>query len=171
MAVVMLTEGCTCNGNNDLFRHLVNNQNKTSCCPPYVGEAPFLSSRWGDWFRENICPACHRIIDNLGDAVSNLATDIPAAYGGLVTTTVNAAGQIVQGVGQGVGGFISNPQNIPCAAGAVGAAFGVPLGMGGCVPQGFNEQNSTFVPQASILDNPLVLAGLGVLAVLLITKK
>lgn len=178
MAVVMLTEGCSCN-NRGVYQHIINNVEKGGTCPSYVSEQkPFLSSRFGDWVRNNICPACHRFVDNIGDAVVNVAQagadvapQVVNAYGQLVTSTVGAVGNIVSGVGQGVGGFVSNPQNIPCAAGAVSAAFGMPLGLGGCATQGFNEQNSTLIPsQPSIFENPILLGGLALAAVLLLKK-
>jgi len=169
MAVVMLSEGCNCGCQNNTFGTLVNKMaigGPAGCM--MSEEAPFLSSRFGNWIRENFCPACHRAIDNLGDTLPNIAT----AYGNLVETTVGAVGNIVGGVGTGVGGFIADPKNIPCAIGVVGTAFGAPMGLGGCTPQGYNEQNQTFLePKPSILSNPLVLGGLGLAAVLLLTKK
>jgi hypothetical protein len=130
-------------------------------------DTPFLSSRLGDWFRENVCPACHRVVDNIGDIFGNLT----GGAADLTQTAYQAAGQIVQGVGTGVGGFIKDPANIPCAVGVVGTAFGAPMGLGGCTPQGFNEQNQSFVQPPNIFSNPLVLGGIGLAAVLLLTKK
>jgi hypothetical protein len=168
MAVVMLSEGCSCGCSNSTFSTLVNKMAIGGPAGCMMSEqTPFLSSRLGNWFRENICPACHRAIDNLGDTLPNIATE----YGNLIQTTVGAVGNIIGGVGTGVGGFIANPENIPCAIGVVGTAFGAPMGMGGCTPQGDNEQNQTFVPQASPFSNPLILGGLGLVAVLLLTKK
>jgi len=161
MAVVMLTEGCSCIQSRKTMV-------ERNFCPCFIGEEPpLLSSQFGDWLRSNVCPACWRIIDNIGETFVNLTT----SAGNFVTQTVDAAGNIVSGVGTGVSGFVANPQNIPCATGAVAAAFGTPVGMGGCTPQGINEQ---FPPQPepqSILSNPLILGGIGIAAYLLLTKK
>ena len=169
MAIVMLSEGCNCNCGNSTFSTLVNKMKIGGPAGCMMSEdTPLLSGRFGNWIRENFCPACHRAIDNLGDTLPNIAT----AYGNLVETTVGAVGNIVGGVGTGVGGFIADPKNIPCAIGVVGTAFGAPMGLGGCTPQGYNEQNQTFLePRPSIFSNPLVLGGLGLAAVLLLTKK
>jgi hypothetical protein len=168
MAVVMLSEGCSCGCHSSTFNTLVNKMQTGGPAGCMMSEnEPFLSSRLGDWFRENVCPACHRIVDNIGDAFANIAT----TAGDLTNSTFQAVGTIVQGVGSGVGGFVKDPANIPCAVGVVGSAFGAPMGLGGCTPQGYNEQNQTFVPAPSILSNPLVLGGIGLAAVLLLTKK
>jgi len=168
MAVVMLSEGCTC-GCNSTFSTLVNKMaigGPSGCM--MSEEAPFLSSRFGNWIRENFCPACHRAVDNVGDFFENLTGGVSD----LTQTGFQAAQNIVQGVGTGVGGFIADPKNIPCALAVVGTASGAPMGLGGCTPQGFNEQNQTFIePKPSIFSNPLVLGGLGLAAVLLLTKK
>ena len=168
MAVVMLSEGCSCGCSNSTFSTLVD---KIAIGGPagcmMSEQTPFLSSRLGNWFRENICPACHRVVDNIGDAFGNLTGGVSD----LTATTFNAAGQIIGGVGTGVGGFIANPENIPCAIQVVATASGAPMGMGGCTPQGYNEQNQTFVPSPSPFSNPLILGGLGLVAVLLLTKK
>ena len=168
MAVVMLSEGCNCGCQNRTFSTLVNKMaigGPAGCM--MSEEAPFLSSRLGDWFRENVCPACHRAVDNIGDFFGNLT----GGASDLTQTGYQAAGNIIQGVGTGVGGFIKDPANIPCAVGVVGTAFGAPMGLGGCTPQGFNEQNQSFVPAPSIFSNPFVLGGIGLAAVLLLTKK
>ena len=168
MAVVMLSESCNCGCSNSTFSTLVNKMTIGGPAGCMMSEeAPFLSSRLGDWFRENICPACHRAVDNIGDAFGNLT----GGAADLTYTAYQAAGQIVQGVGTGVGGFIKDPANIPCAINVVGTAFGAPMGLGGCTPQGFNEQNQTFVQPSRLLSNPLVLGGIGLAAVLLLTKK
>ena len=160
MVVVMLTEGCNCSQNKNLYQHIVNNvDNSGKCCPTFVEDGPPMLSGWFD----NFCPACHRIVDNVGDFFVNLT--------GTASQFPVWGGQVTQAVTQGVGGFVKDPQNIPCAVGAVGAAFGVPTGLGGCVPQGYNEQNQTFAPEPSILSNPLILGGLGLAAYLLLTKK
>ena len=178
MAVVMLREGCKCN-NSGVYQHIINNVGKPGTCPTYMAEnPPFLSSRFGDWIRKNVCPACHRTIDNIGDifqgssqAAADVSPQVVTAYGNLMTTTANAAGNIVSGLGTGVGGFISDPQNIPCAAGMVASAFGMPMGLGGCATQGYNEQNATLVTQEpSLLSNPILLGGLALAAVLLLKK-
>jgi hypothetical protein len=169
MAVVMLSENCSCGCATSTLTTLVNKMaigGPAGCI--MSEEAPFLSSKFGNWIRENVCPACHRAVDNLGDSMANLATN----YGNLLNTTVQGATNIIQGVGTGVGGFIANPENIPCAIGVVGAAAGAPMGLGGCSPQGYNEQNQTFLqPAQNLLSNPLLLGGLGLVAVLLLTKK
>jgi len=169
MAVVMLSEGCSCGCNTSTFSTLVNKMaigGPAGCM--MSEEAPFLSSRFGNWIRENFCPACHRAVDNIGDSMANIAT----TTGDLINSTLQGATNIVQGVGTGVGGFIADPKNIPCAIAGVGTAAGGPMGLGGCTPQGFNEQNQTFIePRPSIFSNPLVLGGLGLAAVLLLTKK
>jgi len=168
MAVVMLSENCNCGCQNNTFSTLVNKMAMGGPAGCMMSEnTPFLSSRLGDWFRENVCPACHRVVDNIGDMFGNLT----GGAADLTQTAYQAAGQIVQGVGTGVGGFIKDPANIPCAVGVVGTAFGAPMGLGGCTPQGFNEQNQSFVPPPSIFSNPLVLGGIGLAAVLLLTKK
>ena len=169
MAVVMLSEGCNCGCQNNTFSTLVNKMAIGGPAGCMMSEdAPFLSSRLGNWIRENVCPACHRAVDNIGDSMANIAT----STGDLINSTLQGATQIVQGVGTGVGGFIADPKNIPCAIAVVGTASGAPMGLGGCTPQGFNEQNQTFIePRPSIFSNPLVLGGLGLAAVLLLTKK
>jgi hypothetical protein len=168
MAVVMLSEGCNCGCQNNTFGTLVNKMAIGGPAGCMMSEdTPFLSSRLGDWFRENVCPACHRVVDNIGDIFGNLT----GGAADLTQTAYQAAGQIVQGVGTGVGGFIKDPANIPCAVGVVGTAFGAPMGLGGCTPQGFNEQNQSFVQPPNIFSNPLVLGGIGLAAVLLLTKK
>lgn len=169
MAVVMLSEGCKCSCNNSTFSTLVHKMQIGGPAGCMLAEnAPFLSGKLGNWIRENICPACHRAVDNIGDSMANLAT----SAGNLVNSTVQGATQIIQGVGTGVSGFIAKPENIPCAIAVVGTAAGAPMGFGGCSPQGYNEQNQTFLqPGPSILQNPLVLGGLGLVAVLLLTKK
>ena len=179
MAVVMLTEGCRCN-QDYLFDHLVNRmQSNDRSCGCFVGEDVPLLSGWFDrftnWVGEtisNTCPACHRVVDNAGDFIvnlSNMGAQVPQQLNYLTGQTINAAGQIIQGTGQGVGGFLQNPQNIPCAAGMVGAAFGMPAGFGGCMPQGFNEQQF-FQQQSNVLQNPLLLYGLGAVALILLLK-
>lgn len=165
MAVVMLTEGCQCR-NQALYQHLINNVDKSQFCGCYV-EPPLLSGKFSDWLRNNVCPACWRIIDNIGETLVNLTT----TAGNFVVATVDAAGNIVSGVGTGVSGFVANPQNIPCATGAVAAAFGQPMGLGGCTPQGFNEQNMPPAQAPSMLSNPIILGGLGLAAYLLLSKK
>jgi hypothetical protein len=169
MAVVMLSEGCNCGCQNNTFSTLVNKMKIGGPAGCMMSEeTPFLSSRLGNWIRENVCPACHRTVDNVGDFFVNLTGGVED----LTATTFDATGQIVAGVGTGVGGFIADPKNIPCAIGIVGTAFGAPMGLGGCAPQGYNEQNQTFLePKPSIFSNPLVLGGLGLVAVLLLTKK
>jgi len=168
MAVVMLSEGCNCGCSNSTFSILTNKMRIGGPAGCIMSEdAPFLSSRLGNWIRENVCPACHRAIDNLGDTLPNIAT----AAGNLTQSSLEALAQINKGIGSGVGGFISNPENIPCAIGVVGTAFGAPMGLGGCTPQGFNEQNQTFIPAPGLFSNPLLLGGLGLMAVLLLTKK
>lgn len=165
----MLSEGCNCGCQDSTFNNLVNSMAKGGPAGCMMSEKqPLLSSRFGNWLRENVCPACHRAIDNLGDSMANIAT----STGDLINSSIQGATQIVQGAGTGVGGFIKDPKNIPCAIGIVGTAFGAPMGLGGCSPQGYNEQNQTFVqPSTSPFSNPLVLGGLGLVAVLLLTKK
>ena len=169
MAIVMLSKGCNCNCNNNTFGTLVNKMaigGPAGCM--MSEEAPFLSSKLGNWIRENVCPACHRAVDNIGDFFGNLTGGVSD----ITQQAFQAAGQIVEGVGTGVGGFIADPKNIPCAIAVVGTASGTPMGMGGCTPQGFNEQNQTFIePTPGPFSNPLVLGGLGLIAVLLLTKK
>lgn len=167
MAVVMLSESCNCGCSNSTFSILTKKMRIGGPAGCMMSEQPLLSSRLGDWFRENVCPACHRAVDNIGDFFGNLT----GGASDLTQTAYQAAGQIIQGVGSGVGGFIKDPANIPCAVGVVGTAFGAPMGLGGCTPQGFNEQNQSFVPAPSIFSNPLVLGGIGLAAVLLLTKK
>lgn len=179
MAVVMLSENCRCNG----YADMVNNSNPGAFCGCMVAEAPLLSNLWDDfgatWKRtfsgtkSGWCPACHRVVDNLGDTVVNLtgfAENIPGYADYLTGSAVGAAGNIIQGAGQGVGGFLANPQNIPCVAGAVAAAYGMPLGLGGCVPAGHNEQFSTMPPPETGID-PLLLYGGAALALILLMKK
>jgi hypothetical protein len=165
----MLSEGCNCGCQNNTFGTLVNKMaigGPAGCI--MSEEAPFLSSRLGNWIRENVCPACHRAVDNVGDFFENLT----GGAANITATTTQAAQNIIEGVGTGVGGFIADPKNIPCAVAVVGTAFGAPMGLGGCTPQGFNEQNQTFLePNRSLFSNPLVLGGLGLAAVLLLTKK
>jgi hypothetical protein len=178
MAVVMLSESCNCGCSNSTFSTLVNKMAVGGPAGCMMSEdAPFLSGL-GSWIRENICPACHRAVDNIGDFFVNLTggvEDTTSTVFGAAQQIVGQVGtstqQILQGVGTGVGGFIANPQNIPCAIGVVGTAFGAPMGLGGCTPQGFNEQNQTLIPPPSLLSNPLVLGGIGLIAVLLLTKK
>lgn len=169
MAVVMLSEGCNCNCENSTFSTLVNKMKIGGPAGCMMSEeTPLLSGKLGNWIRENICPACHRAVDNVGDFFENLTGGAAA----ITATTTQAAQNIIQGVGTGVGGFIADPKNIPCAVGVVGTAFGAPMGLGGCSPQGFNEQNQTFLePNTSLFSNPLILGGLGLAAVLLLTKK
>lgn len=165
MAVVMLTEGCNrCSCQDHLYQHLIHKmQSNDRSCGCYVSEAPLLSGFFQDpfgWIRNNVCPACHRMIDNIGDFAVNLT--------GFGAEIPNYANYLTGAATQGVGGFISNPQNIPCAAGMIGAAFGAPMGLGGCAPQGFNEQQ--FFQQQDILNNPLILYGFGALALILLLK-
>lgn len=168
MAVVMLSEGCNCGCSNSTFSILTNKMRIGGPAGCIMSEdAPFLSSRLGDWFRENVCPACHRAVDNIGDFFGNLT----GGAADLTQTSFQVGQSLVTDIGTGVGGFIKDPANIPCAVGVVGTAFGAPMGLGGCVPQGFNEQNQSFVPAPSIFSNPLVLGGIGLAAVLLLTKK
>jgi len=167
MAVVMLSEGCNCGCSNTTFSTLVNKMAIGGPAGCMMSEQPLLSSRLGNWIRENVCPACHRAIDNLGDSLPNIAN----AAGNLTVSSLEALQQINQGIGTGIGGFIANPENIPCAIGVVGTAFGAPMGLGGCAPQGFNEQNQTFIPAPGLFSNPLLLGGLGLMAVLLLTQK
>lgn len=164
----MLSEGCNCGCSDSTFSTLVNKMANGGPAGCMMSEQPpFLSSRLGNWIRENICPACHRAIDNLGDTLPNIATSL----GNLTVSSLEALQQINQGIGTGVGGFIANPENIPCAIGVIGTAFGTPMGLGGCTPQGYNEQNQTFIPAPTLLSNPLLLGGIGLIAVLLLTKK
>ena len=165
MAVVMLTEGCRCN-QDYLFDHLVNRmQSNDRSCGCFVGEDAPLLSGWFDrftgWVKNNVCPACHRTVDNVGDMFVNLTqlgANVPLYADQLTANTV-----------QGVGAFISNPQNIPCAVNMVGMAFGMPTGLGGCAPQGFNEQQF-YNQQSDIFQNPLLLYGLGAAALILLLK-
>jgi hypothetical protein len=139
-------------------------QSNDRSCGCYLSEAPLLSSWWDrltSWTRRNICPACHRIIDNAGDFIVNLT--------GFGAALPNYANYLTGSATQGVGGFISNPQNIPCAAGMIGAAFGAPMGLGGCTPQGHNEQQF-YQQQGDILNNPLILYGFGAIALILLLK-
>jgi len=179
MAVVMLTEGCSCNSYTDMVR----NADPGKFCGCIVSEPAMLSAnafdRFGSWLENKFqgensgwCPACHRVVDNLGDTVVNLAglvSNVPGYANYLVGTTVNAAGNIIQGAGAGVGGFISNPDAIPCIANAVGMAYGVPLGLGGCNPSGYNEQFNTMPPPQPEI-NPLLLYGGAALALILLLK-
>ena len=175
MAVVMLSENCRCNG----YADMVNNSNPGAFCGCMVSEAHMLSD-FGDWWNRTFsgadsgwCPACHRVVDNLGDTFVNLAgqiSNVPNYAGYLVGQTVGAAGNIIQGAGQGVGGFIANPQNIPCIAGAVGAAYGMPLGLGGCTPAGHNEQFNTMPPPGAGGIDPMLLYGGAALALILLLK-
>ena len=166
MAVVMLTEGCKrCTCQDHLYQHLINRmQSNDRSCGCYLSEAPLLSSWWDrftSWTRRNICPACHRVIDNAGDFIVNLSN-----FGASIPDYANyLTGSAVQGVG----GFVSDPKNIPCAAGMIGAAFGAPMGLGGCTPQGHNEQKF-FQQQGDILNNPLILYGFGAIALILLLK-
>jgi len=121
------------------------------------------------------CPACHRVVDNLGQTIGNLTGALPnigKGAGNIVNATFDAAGKILTGVGTGVGTFVGDAKNIPCIANAVGAATGVPLGIGGCQPAGFNEQYGTIPPPETKSEgiNPLILAG-GAAAVLFLLMK
>ena len=164
MAVVMLSEKCTCND----FEYKVQNGNPGAFCGCIISEnEPLLSqNRLFNWLDENFgrqsnfCPACHNVVDNIGDTFTNLV--------GLVEQVPNYAGYLVGSAVQGVGGFINQPQNIPCIANAIGTAYGMPLGLGGCTPAGFNQQFQTMETQPEPL-NPLILyGGLGLLAILLL---
>jgi len=165
MAVVMLSENCRCN--ND-YADMIRYANPGAFCGCLMADnAPLLSkNRFFNWLDEKFgrqsgfCPACHNVVDNIGDTFTNLA--------GFVEQVPNYAGYLVGSAVQGVGGFIANPQNIPCIAGAVGAAYGMPLGLGGCTPAGFNQQFQTMETQPEPI-NPLILyGGIGLLAVLLL---
>jgi hypothetical protein len=159
MAVVMLSEGCNCGCQDKTFSTLVNKMAIGGPAGCMMSEdQPLLSS---------FCPACKRMIDNIGDFFVNMTQ----GAADLTQQTYQAAGNIVTGVGSGVGGFIKDPANIPCAVGVVGTAFGAPMGLGGCTPQGYNEQKEYQQPTTSFLSNPLLLGGIGLAAVLLLTKK
>jgi len=124
----------------------------------------------------NFCPACHRVVDNIGDTIGNLTGALPnvgAGVGNIVNATFNAAGEILTGVGKGVGTFVGNAENIPCITNAVGGAVaGLPVGLNGCPPMGFNEQNRTILMDTSKPGiNPLILAGAAGVALLLFMNK
>jgi hypothetical protein len=118
----------------------------------------------------NFCPACHRVVDNIGDTVVNLT--------GLVPNAIKGAGNIVNAVTDSAGEIISVVpavvQNVPCIINSAGQILGAPTNPSGCAPQGFNEQNRTLQtarPGGIGGINPLLLIGAAGVAFLLLNKK
>jgi hypothetical protein len=108
------------------------------------------------------------LIDGLGDIGSNIV-------GGVANITgagFDAAGNIIQGAGTGVGSYISNPNNIAQIGGVVATGLtGMPIGLTnaqGQQQQNFQMQNQD--PFANLLQNPVLLIG-GAALIYLIVKK
>ena len=106
--------------------------------------------------------------DNLWDGIGDFGTGLI----NIATGTVGAVGNIVTGAGQGIGSYVSNPNNIAQIGSAVTTGLtGLPFSFQN-QPTGqqqyFNNQND---PMQTLLQNPLLLAGGAVLLYLIATKK
>jgi hypothetical protein len=106
----------------------------------------------------------NNLVDGLGNIGSNLVN--------ILTNATEAAGNITQGVGTGVGGYVSNPDNIAQIGGAVATGLtGLPISLQnvpGQQPQNFQMQNEN--PLEQLLQNPVLLIG-GAALIYLIVKK
>jgi hypothetical protein len=130
------------------------NYSETFLCANKPGQQQLLSQ--GFW---------KNLIDGIGDIGSNIVNIGVQATG--------AAGNIVQGAGQGVGGYVSNPSNIAQIGGAVATGLtGMPVNLQnqpGQQPQNFFPQNQN--PLDQLLQNPAVLIGGLALVYLIASKK
>ena len=121
-------------------------------CANKPGQPQLLSGFWKN------------LIDGLGDIGSNIVNFGASATG--------AANTIVQGVGVGVGAYVSNPDNIAQIGGAVATGLtGMPVNLTnaqGQQQQNFQMQNQD--PLSGLLQNPVLLIG-GAALIYLIVKK
>jgi len=144
MATVILSE-------NKNFLSENGNYTNAFLCANKPGQPQLLSGFWKNLF------------DGLGDIGTNIVNFGASATG--------AANTIVQGVGVGVGGYVSNPANIAQIGGAVATGLtGMPVNLTNAQgqQQNFQMQNQNLLDQ--LLQNPVLLIG-GAALIYLIVKK
>jgi hypothetical protein len=124
---------------------------------------PRNQSTFSDLMEQNKPRLLSGFFDNVGD----WASGIGGAWAGFLQSIPESGNAIVTGTGQGVGGYVSNPNNIAQIANVAGMAT---LGFNpGLVNQPMPGQANPY-QLSTLLNNPMVLiAGLGL--VYLITRK
>jgi hypothetical protein len=107
-------------------------------------------------------------LNNFVDALGNIGSNLL----NITTNATAAASQIVTGVGTGVSGYVSNPDNIAQIGGAVATGLtGMPVNLQNAPSQqmpNFEMQNQN--PLDQLLQNPVLLIG-GAALIYLIVKK
>jgi hypothetical protein len=106
------------------------------------------------WFDE--------FFDDLGDIAGGVMD--------IAVNAVDAAGNIIQGAGQGVGQYVSNPNNIAQIGGVVATGLtGVPVRLTNQqTPQNFMQPQQD--PLQQLLQNPVLLIG-GAALIYLLAKR
>jgi len=103
-------------------------------------------------------------VDGLGDVASNVVRT--------VTNATGAGADIVKGVGTGVSGYVSNPDNIAQIGGAVATGLtGMPVNLTNAQGQQQNFMPQNQNPLEGLLRNPLVLVGGLALVYFIASKK
>ena len=114
----------------------------------------------------------HGFVKNLFDGLGDIGSNIIEGIANITEAVYDAGGNIIQGVGTGVGGYVSNPNNIAQVGGLVATGLtGMPVSLTnaqGQQMQNFQMQNQN--PLDQLLQNPVLLIG-GAALIYLIVKK
>jgi len=182
MAKVMLSE--------KMFQNFMAKNCLPGECFTELGEMPTMSLLRETWWERNVRvpPAIKAAVDNLGDLLANTTGAVEKVPDTLFTP-------IVSGVGTGVGGYLSNPENIEDLVnvgiasqtgglGSLGGLFGGAEGSTGSMGGfediigsifgggGSNGSSATSNQQGKIFGiDPIFLIGAGVLLFVLLNRK